>query len=716
MLCNIKAQTEIVCRHALAPETIRYLTQEILFKSMTMPGDTYLKHLTAVMPIRAMVRHDFQFMKNSRTHIAIKFDSAFIDGQDDQVYRSETESTDWRILEDNDPMFQTVKNRGRDRYQGEYIHNIKVLDSLAEARRYERFVIGHTIYSFAFHEDMFYPESRAAYMDLIQQGVITYVSREMTHLQSSSYKVIKDELQAELQSFEVCLSMILENSAKMLYDNFGFVNVKYKFPAEVRNLFGEDLCAQASFSFIELAPDGCTEGNKAAGECDETLEPEKYDHDWHGTDNSLGYTLYLTPSIYRDLDMEKALFLKNFLETLSHTLHDLFDHRLGMLRSEQDKAHMLRCQTARHALGLKELIDEVKRNATAYFDEISLDNVFVEISAGNNIINAFSEKVTTAYNKRSKMIPVLHDGNYDVHILVPQKANISRKRLQEYFDEYIEAVKDGFMSLLNNYDLLTGLWNQSKLLAALEKDISLVKSNQHVHLAVVWADIYKFKIINELFGHWFADEWLKYNASQLVRLCPFVSRLHGDEHVLVFKYYDEEQIASPTEREYLQAQGVMTKGAFQESMDKLVIFSNNETIPVYLKVGDTSPTGDSPVANIELEQLIQNFFAINDLGQINLKAYSRDGANDYRKLIMDPQGRISELVRETLRVIRKSNIELDSVQFKEYVLNNNRLANQITVMPQLSLGRVDYDHYTIPSYPSDILIAAEADWAKHKKQ
>jgi diguanylate cyclase (GGDEF)-like protein len=683
---------------------------------MTMPGDTYLKHLTTVMPIRAMVRHDFQFMKNSRTHIAIKCDSAFIEGKDDLTYLAETDSKDWRLLDDNDPMVQTVKNRVRDRYQGEYIHNVKNLKSIGEERRYERFVIGHTIYSFAFYEDRLSLESRPAYMDLIQQGVITYVSREMTHLQSSSYKVIKDELQAGLQSFEVCLSMILENSAKMLYDHFGFVTVKYQFPAEVRNLFGEDISAQASFSFIEPAPEGCIEANKETGECDETAEPETYNHDWHGTDNSLGYTLYLTPSIYRDLDMEKALFLKNFLETLSHTLHDLFDHRLGMLRSEQDKAHMLRCQTARHALGLKELIDEVKRNVTAYFDEVSLDNVFVEITAGNNIINAFSEKVTAAYNKRSKMIPVLHDGNYDVHILVPQKATISLKRVQEYFDEYVEAVKDGFMSLLNNYDLLTGLWNQSKLLAALEKDISLIKSNQHVHLTVVWADIYKFKIINELFGHWFADEWLKYNAVQMLKYCHFVSRLHGDEHVLVFKYYDEEQIASPTEKEYLQAQGVMAQGAFQAIMDELVIFSNNETIPVYLKVGDASPAGDSPVANVELEQLIQNFFAINELGQINLKAYSRDGANDYKKLIMDPQGRVSELVRETFRFIRKNNIELDSVQFKEYVLNNNRLGSQITVMPQLSLGRVDYDHATIPSYPSDILIAAEAEWAKHKKQ
>lgn len=756
--CNIKAYPDNIYADALSTATVEYLNEEVVSKAMTMSGDSYLRHLTSG-PIRALVCHDFQFRKNGNTHVAIKYGGSYIDGHEDEVYAEETASKDWRVLSSEDPMCQAIKSRDPVSQKRKYVHNIKRLEQLNEDREYSRFTIGHTIFSVAFHEGQVSPENSSAYMSFLQRGITIYVSRELNYLQGSLYKIIKEELKNGIHSFDSCLKMVLDNTAKILYDYFGFVRVAYNFPAEVRSLFGEELCAQAQYDFLEENVERCDESNLRPLECDGCGEPEHYPQDWHELEGSAGFTLTVVPSMYRDKDMEKAMALKTVLETLSTTLHELFDYRLGMLRAEQDREHTLRRQRAKHAGSIPELIAIVKEDISGYIEKSFLTYAYIDIVADNDIIKSMSDIIPAEQRQNSRVVPILHDGGQEVSLFLPKDATIAIKRIRERFTEYLEDVQDGFKNLFSQRNSLTGLWNQAMLTSILERDIAFVQTNEHVQLIVVWADIYKFKPINELLGHWYADCWLKYNAVRLKQIAEDVARIHGDEHVLVLRAYDETKVTSEAELTYLRSKGYLPQSVCEEKLTELRYFSDNHAVPVYFE--DVSDTRNlSPIANIELTALIKNFFInkkvsllsllikdeerlavlkeaiktylenhqthgflnrlfhffIKEKEYILLKAYSREGSNDYRKIIADPERKILKLVHLVHKQLRKKIFDLDSEEFKDFVLQKNKLGAKIKILPQLSLGCVTYNKATIPNYPSDIMREIEDEWAKNKKQ
>lgn len=756
--CNIKAYPDNLYADALSTATVEYLNEEVVSKAMTMSGDSYLRHLTKG-PIRALVWHDFQFRKNGNTHVAIKYGGSYIDGHDDEVYAEETASKDWRVLSSEDPMCQAIKSRDANSLKGQYVYNIKRLDKLNEDREYSRFTIGHTIFSVSFHEGQVSPENRSAYMSFLQRGITIYVSRELNYLQGSSYKIIKEELKNGIHSFDTCLKMVLDNTAKMLYDYFGFVRVAYDFPLEVRSLWGEELCSQAQYDFLEEKVERCEESNLRPLESDGCGEPEHYPQDWHELEGSAGFTLTVVPSMYRDKNMEKAMALKTVLETLSTTLHELFDFRLGMLRAEQDREHTLRRQRAKHAGSIPELIAIVKEDISGYVDKHFLAYTYIDIVAENEIIKGLSDVIPAEHRQISRVVPILHDGEHEVNLLLPESAVITIKRIRERFTEYLEDVQDGFKNLFSQRNSLTGLWNLAMLTTILERDIAFVQTNDHVQLIPFWVDLYKFKPVNELFGHWYADLWLKYNAVRLKQITEDVARIHGDEHVLVLRAYDETKVTSDTERTYLRSKGYLPQSECEEKIAKLRYFADNHAVPVYFE--DVSDTRNlSPIGNIELTALIKNFFInkkvsllswlvkdeerlfrlkdairtylenhqannlltgffrflIKEKEYILFKDYSREGSNDYRKLIADPERKILKLVRLVHKQLRKKVFTLDSEEFKTFVLQKNKLGSKIKILPQLSLGSVTYNKANIPDFYSDILRQIEDEWAKNKKQ
>lgn len=86
-----------------------------------------------------------------------------------------------------------------------------------------------------------------------------------------------------------------------------------------------------------------------------------------------------------------------------------------------------------------------------------------------------------------------------------------------------------------NYDALTSVMSREYVLKKLQEHLYICQENES-HLAIVFIDIDKFKMINDDYGHDLGDEVLKYFAHQLTELpkpIGEVGRLGGDEFILI---------------------------------------------------------------------------------------------------------------------------------------------------------------------------------------
>ncbi len=91
------------------------------------------------------------------------------------------------------------------------------------------------------------------------------------------------------------------------------------------------------------------------------------------------------------------------------------------------------------------------------------------------------------------------------------------------------------MERLARYDALTGLFNRFSLHERLEQALALAHRDQR-HLALMFIDMDRFKIINDTLGHQVGDDLLVQVAQRLqacVRESDIVARLGGDEFVVV---------------------------------------------------------------------------------------------------------------------------------------------------------------------------------------
>jgi diguanylate cyclase len=100
------------------------------------------------------------------------------------------------------------------------------------------------------------------------------------------------------------------------------------------------------------------------------------------------------------------------------------------------------------------------------------------------------------------------------------------------------------------YDKLTGLANRKMLEVLFTKSLKRVYRAQH-NLAVLFIDLDGFKNINDTMGHDAGDQLLKEIAERLtniVRDDDIVSRLGGDEFIIVIEDVNEENLSIVAER------------------------------------------------------------------------------------------------------------------------------------------------------------------------
>jgi diguanylate cyclase (GGDEF)-like protein/PAS domain S-box-containing protein len=105
-----------------------------------------------------------------------------------------------------------------------------------------------------------------------------------------------------------------------------------------------------------------------------------------------------------------------------------------------------------------------------------------------------------------------------------------------------QKTKDEKIQFMAQYDSLTGLANRSYLKEKLNEQMLYVVGKQ---LAILLIDIDRFKFINDLLGHSNGDIVLREVAVRLSSISKenvFLSRISGDEFVVVCTYENEEEL------------------------------------------------------------------------------------------------------------------------------------------------------------------------------
>lgn len=101
------------------------------------------------------------------------------------------------------------------------------------------------------------------------------------------------------------------------------------------------------------------------------------------------------------------------------------------------------------------------------------------------------------------------------------------------------------------HDELTGLANRTRALSHIEACLRRFDTSTPGHLAVMFADVDQFKLVNDSMGHAIGDELLVTAAKRLtatVREHDFVARISGDEFLIVCQDVDQLAARAAAER------------------------------------------------------------------------------------------------------------------------------------------------------------------------
>lgn len=170
------------------------------------------------------------------------------------------------------------------------------------------------------------------------------------------------------------------------------------------------------------------------------------------------------------------------------------------------------------------------------------DDLFFRRIAGSLAIRGHWEGQAWARRKNGSDFPAfltlnaIRDNNVHITNYVAVFSDISKQR------EY-----EARLEKLALYDCLTGLANRTLLMKRADRAI-LQAERDGRSLAVLFADLDRFKRVNDLYGHAVGDKLLKLVAQRLagcVRAADTVARLGGDEFVVllpVVKNVDRVQL------------------------------------------------------------------------------------------------------------------------------------------------------------------------------
>ncbi|MEJ5167706.1 MAG: sensor domain-containing diguanylate cyclase [Arcobacteraceae bacterium] len=166
----------------------------------------------------------------------------------------------------------------------------------------------------------------------------------------------------------------------------------------------------------------------------------------------------------------------------------------------------------------------------------------------------FYEKMWSDINKKGffegEILDRRKNGElYVSHIMIYAIKN-QNNGVENYlaFTEDITSKKEQETKIANMafYDPLTNLANRNYLKEEVQKTIKeSLRNNQK--FVLMFLDLDGFKAVNDTYGHLIGDKVLKYVASIIkksVRESDFISRIGGDEFIILFKNLDDMYISN----------------------------------------------------------------------------------------------------------------------------------------------------------------------------
>ena len=201
------------------------------------------------------------------------------------------------------------------------------------------------------------------------------------------------------------------------------------------------------------------------------------------------------------------------------------------------------------------------------------------------------------------------------------KGQMTSSLLERSIRYAIERKKaDERMTYLAQYDALTGLANRTLFKELLSQALARAE-RAGKHVALMFLDLDRFKIINDSLGHDAGDQVLKIVAERLrsrMRKSDTVARLGGDEFTVILEAIGTVQDATHVAQELLQivGQSIMVQ-------DQEVFVTPSIGIAIYPQYGK------------DPETLIKNA----DMAMYRAK---RQGRNTYRFYTMEGSGKTSQ--------------------------------------------------------------------------
>jgi len=159
----------------------------------------------------------------------------------------------------------------------------------------------------------------------------------------------------------------------------------------------------------------------------------------------------------------------------------------------------------------------------------------------------------TSKNQKEDLIAGMSAGadDYIVKPFEPQELQVrleAGKRILKLHDALLAAQKKLFKQA--TYDELTNLFNRSRILESLRTELARA-ARERLPVGIVLADIDKFKIVNDTFGHDVGDAVLREAArrmQQSIRGYDSLGRYGGEEFLLVLPGCDLGCAAQQAER------------------------------------------------------------------------------------------------------------------------------------------------------------------------
>lgn len=212
------------------------------------------------------------------------------------------------------------------------------------------------------------------------------------------------------------------------------------------------------------------------------------------------------------------------------------------------------------------------------------------------------------------------------------------KKLNDKLEDTLE-IKTKELTYLAHHDALTGLVNRH-LFSEIVKGCIESSKRDKSHFSILFLDLDRFKDVNDTYGHSAGDELLK-SVSKRLKSCfrseDFVSRLGGDEFIILIKNINENNLLSLVKK-------IITK------MQQPIEFENN-TIYITFSIGISSYPKDGNDSELLISNADMAMYKAKELGRNTFQFYDK---------------KMGDYMIERLQLERNLKIALEEKQFEAF--------------------------------------------------